>query len=424
MIKENNSSIKQIIIKTYLIVLTAITLVIVSCKSDSNPVTPENLWDKDLDYLAEELPKRHINLFANTNADSFYNKINILKDKSPELNDSQMFFSIMKIVASVGDAHTSVYPKNYSSFHFFPFQGYWFKEGFYITTVASEYQQTLGKKLIKINNHPVEEIFDLVAPLIPHENNQQLKNISPQYFDFADALSFLKVIEKIDEADFSFEGIGDITIKSYPYQSLTGLNFVELLSTNNVDVPYYLQNPSTYYWYTYIDENKLLYFQYNLCRESDDKPFQTFVDELFSFVDNNSIEKLVIDLRNNPGGNSSILRPFINGIKAREGINVNGKLFVIIGRKTFSSAMLNTLEMKNETNALFYGEPTGGKPNHFGEQKNLDLPYHAITITYSTKYFNYSSEDTPTFMPDVLVELSFDNYINGVDPVLDRIIEY
>jgi hypothetical protein len=86
--------------------------------------------------------------------------------------------------------------------------------------------------------------------------------------------------------------------------------------------------------------------------------------------------------------------------------------------------MLNTLEMKSETNALFYGEPTGAKPNHFGEQKSFDLPNLAITVGYSTKYFNYSSENTPTFTPDILVEISFDNYINGIDPVLEKIIEY
>jgi hypothetical protein len=415
---------KQIIKKTCLAFITLVTILIVSCKSDSNPVTDENLWNQDLDYLAEELPKRHINLFANISSESFYNEINTLKQISSEFDYNRMFFSIMKIVASAGDAHTLITPKDPSTFNLFPVEGYWFAEGYYITSASTEYQQILGKRLIRINNHSIEEVFDLVKPLISHENNQQLKNSSPQYFMSADVLSFIKVLDKTDKADFFFEGIGNLEIKSFSYSSFAGLNFVNLLIENNTSLPYYLQNTSRNYWYTYIEENKLLYFQYNLCRESNDKTFQAFVNELFSFADNNTVDKLVVDLRNNPGGSSPIFRTFINGIKARPEINLNGKLFVITGRKTFSSAMLNTLEMKSETNALFYGEPTGAKPNHFGEQKSFDLPNLAITVGYSTKYFNYSSENTPTFTPDILVEISFDNYINGIDPVLEKIIEY
>lgn len=54
------------------------------------------------------------------------------------------------------------------------------------------------------------------------------------------------------------------------------------------------------------------------------------------------VEKLVVDIRNNGGGSSSLLDPFIDEIGKRD-INAPDRLFVIVGRGTFSSAILNAL---------------------------------------------------------------------------------
>jgi hypothetical protein len=79
-----------------------------------------------------------------------------------------------------------------------------------------------------------------------------------------------------------------------------------------------------------------------------------------------------------------LLMPFINQIKANKKINKKGRLFVIIGRQTFSSAILNAISFKNNTEAIFVGEPTGGKPNHYGEIKVFTLKNSPIRVQYST----------------------------------------
>ncbi len=97
---------------------------------------------------------------------------------------------------------------------------------------------------------------------------------------------------------------------------------------------------------------------------------------------------------------------------------------MIVGRKTFSSAILNSLDFKNYTKAIFVGEPTGGRPNHYGEVKSFSLPNSGLKVRYSTKYFTHSKTDDNSFYPDHEITTRFEDYKNGIDPVVDWILRY
>jgi len=75
-----------------------------------------------------------------------------------------------------------------------------------------------------------------------------------------------------------------------------------------------------------------------------------------------------------------------------------------------------------KTKAVLVGEPTGGKPNHFGEIKTLKLPNTHRVVTCSTKYFTHAPEDTPSLVPDILVEFSFQDYLEKRDPFLQAVL--
>src|SRR3989442_12975880 len=67
-----------------------------------------------------------------------------------------------------------------------------------------------------------------------------------------------------------------------------------------------------------------------------------------------------------------------------------GHLFVITGRLTFSAAMNLASRLEHETHATFVGEPTGSRPNHYGEAATLPLPASAITGRVSTPHWQTS----------------------------------
>ena len=77
--------------------------------------------------------------------------------------------------------------------------------------------------------------------------------------------------------------------------------------------------------------------------------------ELFQVMDREPPKRLVIDLRQNGGGDFFEGRKhLVNPVKSRPALNQKGRLFVIIGRRTFSAAMVNAIDFRKETNAIWW----------------------------------------------------------------------
>src|SRR5262249_15888401 len=141
------------------------------------------------------------------------------------------------------------------------------------------------------------------------------------------------------------------------------------------------------------------------------------------FADTHPVERFVIDLRLNPGGNEGILRPFIRKLKSRP-FNQKGRLFVIIGSRTASSAMDNALTLREKTKAILVGHPTSGKPNSYGEVKKMTLPNSGLTVQYSSKYWRKLKDDPPSLEPDISTDVSFGDFESGRDPAMEAILNY
>ncbi|MFW5827416.1 MAG: hypothetical protein ACOCU4_04955 [Alkalispirochaeta sp.] len=78
-------------------------------------------------------------------------------------------------------------------------------------------------------------------------------------------------------------------------------------------------------------------------------------------------------------------QPLIDGLSLRHENGASYERSVIIGRDAFSFAVLNAITLKQEAGAQFVGEPSGGRPNHYGEVKMFELPNLGRTVQYSTK---------------------------------------
>ena len=92
-----------------------------------------------------------------------------------------------------------------------------------------------------------------------------------------------------------------------------------------------------------------------------------------------------------------------------------------MGRRTFSSAILNTYDFLNHTSAITIGEQTSGKLNHFGEVRHFDLPHSQLRIWYSTKYFNIDPKNSNAINPSIGLPITFSDYNNGIDPVYEYV---
>src|SRR5262249_50058801 len=111
-----------------------------------------------------------------------------------------------------------------------------------------------------------------------------------------------------------------------------------------------------------------------------------------------------------------------------------GRLFVILGRCTFSAGLYHAAQMKELTRAIFVGEPVGDRLDYWAEGGQIVLPHSGVAIWYSNGFHRYSQLDYPEYWPyferlsvpgltpDIAAPLSSADYFAGRDPALEAIV--
>jgi C-terminal processing protease CtpA/Prc len=169
-----------------------------------------------------------------------------------------------------------------------------------------------------------------------------------------------------------------------------------------------------------------VYFQFNEVRNDEQEPLDRFCQRLFEFIAKHPVDKLVIDIRWNAGGNLLLNPPLVHGLIRCDKVNQRGKLFVIIGRNTASAAQCLAAQIERNASVLFVGEPTGSSPNFVGETCPLSLPYSKMQATISDLYWQNSiAMDYRTWIaPEIYTPPTFAAYRAKQDPALKAILVY
>jgi hypothetical protein len=386
-------------------------------------LTREDKWRQDLQFLQRELPIRHKNLFFQMKREDFERSLAELNQALPSLRDDQIVVRLMRIIAAVGDGHTSLgWQSEAMGFHEFPLGLYWFNEGLYVVNASPQYREALGKRVVRIGDTPIKEAYDKVGELISHDNEFGLRVMSPSYLVVPEVLQALGILPDRDKGRFVVEDESGnpSTLEVAPVR--LGEK-VERMNAAKGSVPLYRTPKDDLYWYEYLADSRTLYFHYRTCMEMKELSFSQFSRKLLAFADRHPVQRFVIDLRFNPGGNEHILQSFIQDLKSRP-FNRKGGLFVVIGWRTASSAMDNAISLRENTEAILVGQPTSGKPNSYGEVKKMTLPNSGLTVRYSTKYWHKVKGDPLALEPDIGVEVSFRDYLAGRDPAMEAIFSY
>jgi hypothetical protein len=136
-------------------------------------------------------------------------------------------------------------------------------------------------------------------------------------------------------------------------------------------------------------------------------------------------QNLILDLRHNHGGDGSLLPPLLKTLQSFEIMNPQGKVFVIMGRETFSAGHNLLTEITINIDPILVGEPSGSKPNHIGESGWFQLPYSGLMGLVSTQFHQDSKpeDNRKWIVPHIPVGLASTDYFNGDDRALNTIME-
>ncbi|HMN29082.1 MAG TPA: S41 family peptidase [Caldilineaceae bacterium] len=381
------------------------------------PTLSKAQWREDLQFLVDELTAHHLNLFHTITQERFTQAVADLYAAIPNLPDAKIVEELIRIIALIGDGHTSF--RAWEIFHRYPLDLFWFGNALHVVRTTATYTRALGTQIVKLGNNNLANALVMVMGLIQQgENEWFVRQRSPFFLTAAEILHQLGIVPCASHATFTFQDQqGSVFVLDL--EPISQDESVEWIDASR-DVPYYRQRPTEALWFIWLEEHQTVY----VCFRRYDS-FEENASNLLKFIEQMPTERLILDLRQNGGGDlSKVRKHLLPALKAYQRINQKGRLFVITGRHPYSAAMSNAADFRKETHAILVGEPTGARPNGYQESHRFTLPNSQLSVSCSTRFYQFQDEDAPAVMPDKYIETEWETYQAGRDPVMEWILEY
>ncbi len=415
---------------------------------------------QDIDSLFSTIEKVHPDMYAVYPKHALEKDLERIKSELEPTGDVFYFYKqITPLVVKLGDGHTSVgFPYdffvNVPDMRLFPFP----VEITYpdkIVEVENDYTQTqntipIGAQITKINNKQIDDIVQEMMHYVSGEKDffkiEQLKYLFTPlvYALYGDSIFDIEYLFNRNQYSVQVKGISFKERYERPQQNSVSSN-----------------EQSDYTFRTLPDKN-IGILEFN--RFADLDKFKLFLDSTFRVLQQENISNLIIDIRENGGGNSSlgdelfqyispvpfaqfgkmiikysdILKQFYktrnwkisnpNGIKVHNSklkklrknkLRYAGNVFLLTSHYTFSSAADFAWAFKYFKMGSVIGEETGGLAVCFGDIITLELPNSGIFYSVSwKKFYGYGATDDNIHgtLPDYEVDAE-----NALDFAIDLI---
>jgi len=393
-------------------------------------------WRADLRFFAEQLPKVHMNAFHVMPRERFEAAVRDLDGRIPGLRRTQIVVGFAKLVAMVADGHTHINPAS-MGVRTYPLRLYSFTDGIYVISASQPNAGIVGGRVVRIGETPIERAYEAIRTIIPRERENEMwcRNLGARLLSVPELLDGLDLIKDMENASIVVEKGGrEVASVLHPEpvepeqlrHNWPPLPAGWVGARDTSASPLWLKDPTNLYWFEYLKDARVLYVQYNAVQNKPDEPVSAFFERVSRFLDANPVDKLVIDVRLNGGGNNYLNLPLLRWLLRVDKVNQPGKMFTIIGRQTFSAAQNFVNMMQKYTQTIFVGEPTGEAPNMFGDPARITLPNSGLEIRASTLWWqDMDQRDQRKWLaPRIAAEMSFDDYRRNVDPAMEAILRY
>lgn len=431
--------------KFYLLCVFIILFFNVSYSQNSLHLTKQQ-WLEDLKVAVKTLIDNHPNLYYRISEAEFqHNAEDAKKNIEQSHSDEECFTALRTFFASIWDGHTRLATDSLPDYQrIFPVRMYDFSDGVFITGIINKYAKYIGAKVLKIGQFPAQEALKKAGTLAFADNEFGRKCQAPVLAVTRNYAFGLGITESIDSLVIQVETTSGkldtillTPVAQFGLNVMTstmdigpaGIPFNSAFTGTGKELPPYLKHldGNHNYWYEHDKENRILYMQFNLVVDQQDESFEQFYKRMFKYYDYNtsSIDKFIIDLRFNGGGNGMIVLPFMSEIIKRDKINRIGSFYTLIGRRSFSAAVLFIADLMLHTKTLLVGEPTGAAQNMFSDIRGKGtLPNCRAILLLSTEYFNFAwpANKNYTIPPHYPAPFSSSDFFSGKDPALQAII--
>jgi hypothetical protein len=372
-------------------------------------------WREDLRYFARELPKRHGNAFHHQSRERFEAAVAELERRLDRLGGDEIYVGLDQIATQVGDAHTYVdFPPDRAAL---PLTLERFGNDYRVVRVARGLEKALGTRVVQIHDTPIRRVRETLLSMTPAAETPDLAQARVTYFlSLGMLLHGFGIVPDRTDARWTFadDAGQEFAIDVRALRPSEKPDWVSVCK----DLPVYRQRPDESFWYTYLPGSRSVY-----CNFRGYQGLDKHARGLLAFIAKHRPEKLIIDLRQNSGGDyTEGLRFLIDPLRDLPAVNARGRLFVLIGVHTFSAAMSNSAQFRARTAATLVGQTIGERPNSYQEVRQMKLPNSRLVVRYSTRFYKFVETGENIIRPDREIIPTWAEYRAGRDPVLEWVL--
>jgi tetratricopeptide (TPR) repeat protein len=393
-------------------------------------------WRTDLRFLLWQIDRLGADPYRRKPRSWFDRQFEALVASAPSRSDAQMAFALAAIMRELGDGHSGVMHGATPEWALsLPLQFTAFEDGVYITAADPKYRDLLGARLLAIGGKPVEQLMAAAAETVSRDNEGpwvQLQAASRLRYTalfaaaglIADGAAPTLRVRNLQGAERSLVVAADTTHPDIWNQKPNPPEWASLADALPGPAPLSWRDPGKNYWFDYLPPERTVFLAFNTVRDDKAETLAAFATRLAKFIGEHDVDRLIVDMRWNNGGNTQLATPLLAAIIASEKVNRRGRLFVIVGRRTFSAAQNAATLIERFTNATFVGEPTGSSPNFIGEEQPFVLPYSKLVVNVSRLRWQsgYPQDHRTWIAPLLYVAPTFADYRAKRDSALDAIL--
>jgi hypothetical protein len=407
-------------------VVVGLALVLVGCTSGESSAPTTTAGDEaragDVTALLDGIERIHPDPWHHISEADFRAAAGDLSDRYARLQPEERLVELMRLLALLGerDGHSGIFPldpDHEGELSFLPVRLYEFADGLFVVD-AIDRPDLVGARVEAIAGMPVDEVRALVEPLVPRDNEGSRKARLAQFMLVAEVLHGLGLTASPEEAvlELAWPGgrresvaLGPVPASAYAAAFPDLFHPLVPPGLPSRPEPPYLARRLEERWLTTMADGRVLYVAYNVTLGST----LDFAGEVRRRASRPGMERVVLDLRHNPGGDNTTYGALLEELVAVD------EIVVLVGRTTFSAAANLLAELEARAEPTLVGEPSGGSPNLYGDPIAVALPESGWSAQIAGVHWAPAGEDARlAFEPDVDVELTSEDFFAGRDPVL------
>jgi hypothetical protein len=382
----------------------------------STPGLTAAAWREDLAALLQQLRLRHRNLFHHTPEPAFRSAIAALGERCASMEDWRIVAGIQRIVALAGDGHSFLFTKGL--YRSYPFETAWFGDEIRIIGTTPALADMLGGRIECIDGlRPIAIEARLDRSIPQAETPWYVLGQRPERLRAAELMAALGIAKSPDRINLRVISATGQSIEKVIEAIAAGTSDDVLTQAIGPRAP---DLPDRDFGWRRLDGADVVHLNFRSYENLPQRAADFFAD-----LRRVPPRGLVLDLRENSGGNYTLPRKhIIEPLQEMPLLNRAGRLFVLIGRKTFSAAMTNATDFRRETEALLVGEPAGARPNGFQELQTFVLPNSGLKVGCSTAAYRFGAPGDLAVLPDLPVPPDWATFARGRDVALDAALAH